>query len=58
MLALDGFDVELDPDRPPAVLAVRHAAFVGTRWAVDVWEPSAGFVAALAVEGVAELVVK
>jgi 4'-phosphopantetheinyl transferase len=55
VLALEGFDVELDPDRPPAVLAVRHAAFVGTRWAVGVWEPAAGFVAALAVEGAAEL---
>src|SRR5581483_10814794 len=51
VLALDGFDVELAPDRPPAVLAVRHAAFVGTRWAVGVWEPAAGFTAALAVEG-------
>lgn len=56
VLALDGFDVELDPDRPPAVLDVRHPAFVGSRWAVGVWEPAAGFTAALAVEGVSELV--
>lgn len=55
VLALDGFDVELDPDRPPAVLDVRHPAFVGARWAVGVWEPAAGFTAAMAVEGVAEL---
>jgi 4'-phosphopantetheinyl transferase len=55
VLALDGFDVEIDPDRPPAVLEVRHEAFTGTRWSVGVWEPAAGFVAALAVEGVAEL---
>lgn len=55
VLALDGFDVELDPGRPPAVLAVRHEAFVGTRWAVGAWEPVAGFAAALAVEGEGEL---
>src|SRR5207237_120142 len=55
VLALDGFDVELDPDRPPAVLALRHPAFTETRWAVAVWEPAAGFTAALAVEGAVEL---
>ena len=55
VLALDGFDVELDPDRPPAVLALRHPAFTETRWAIDAWEPAPGYVAALAVEGAERL---
>ncbi|HUR53046.1 MAG TPA: 4'-phosphopantetheinyl transferase superfamily protein [Gemmataceae bacterium] len=46
---LDGFDVELDPERPPRVLAVRHAAFAGCAWAVESWEPAPGFTAAIAV---------
>ena len=48
---LDGFDVELDPARPPAVLAVRHPLFAGPGWAVADWEPAPGFAAAVAVEG-------
>jgi 4'-phosphopantetheinyl transferase len=49
---LDGFDVELDPARPPAVLAVWHPALAGVGWAVGDWEPAPGFAAAVAVEGV------
>lgn len=52
---LDGFDMELDPARPPAVLAVRHAAFAGDGWAVADWEPAAGFAAAVAVEAAGPL---
>jgi 4'-phosphopantetheinyl transferase len=48
---LDGFDVELDPARPPAVLAVRDAALCGPGWAVAHWEPGPGYTAAVAVEG-------
>lgn len=48
---LDAFDVDLDPARPPAVLAVRDAALAGGGWAVAAWEPAAGFAAAVAVEG-------
>lgn len=48
---LDGFDVELDPSRPPAVLAVRHPALSAEGWMVAEWEPAPGFAAALAVEG-------
>jgi 4'-phosphopantetheinyl transferase len=48
VLTLDGFDVELHPDRPPAVLAARHPDLVGTAWALAAWEPVAGFAAAVA----------
>jgi 4'-phosphopantetheinyl transferase len=47
---LDAFDVELDPVRPPAVLAVRHHALASNGWTVADWEPASGFVAAIAVE--------
>jgi 4'-phosphopantetheinyl transferase len=47
---LDGFDVEINPARPPAVLAVRHEAFAGDSWSVADWEPAPGFAAAVAVE--------
>ena len=48
---LDMFDVELDPARPPAVLAVRDAALQAAGWAVAHWEPNPGYAAAVAVEG-------
>lgn len=48
---LDGFDVELDPGKPPAVLAVRHPTLAGEGWAVADWQPAAGFAAAIALEG-------
>ena len=47
---LDAFDVELDPTRPPAVLAVRDAVLAGGGWALAAWEPAPGFLAALALE--------
>jgi 4'-phosphopantetheinyl transferase len=53
---LDGFDVELHPDRPPAVLSVRHASLAADGWMVADWEPEPGFAAALAVEGVGRVV--
>lgn len=52
---LDGFDVELDPARPPAVLAIRHSSLAGEGWRVADWEPAPGFAAAIAVEGSGEL---
>jgi 4'-phosphopantetheinyl transferase len=51
MHALDGFDVELDPARPPAVLATRHEQLAGCGWAVADWAPAPGYAAAVAVEG-------
>lgn len=48
---LDAFDVELDPERPPAVLAIREAALAAAGWAMAHWSPTAGYVAAIAVEG-------
>lgn len=51
MHALDGFDVELDPSRSPAVLATRHPQLAGCDWAVLDWQPAPGYAAAVAVEG-------
>ncbi|HEX4611649.1 MAG TPA: 4'-phosphopantetheinyl transferase superfamily protein [Urbifossiella sp.] len=51
MHALDGFDVELDPARPPAVLTARHPQLAGTEWVVADWCPAPGYIAAVAVEG-------
>jgi 4'-phosphopantetheinyl transferase len=48
---LDGFDVELDPARPPGVLAARHSSLAGDGWAVADWSPTSGFAAAIALEG-------
>ena len=48
---LDGFDVELDPAKPAAVLAARHEVFAGEGWTVADWEPAPGFAAAIAIEG-------
>ncbi len=48
---LDGFDVELDPGKPAAVLAARHEVFAGDGWTVADWEPAPGFAAAIAIEG-------
>jgi 4'-phosphopantetheinyl transferase len=55
MQYLDGFDVELDPARSAAVLAVRHAALASSGWVVADWEPSPGFAAAVAIEGRGEM---
>ncbi len=51
MEALDGFDVELDPRQPAAVLGVRHTQLLGCGWAVADWCPVPGYAAAVAVEG-------
>ena len=50
MQSLDGFDVELDPDRPPAVLLARHAMIASASWAVQDWIPAEGYVAAIAAD--------
>ena len=55
MQYLDGFDVELDPSRSPAVLAVRHETLASSGWVVADWEPSPGFAAAVAIEGSGEM---
>ncbi len=55
MQYLDGFDVELDPDRPSAVLAVRHPALAGTSWSVRDWTPAEGYAGAIATEVRTEL---
>jgi 4'-phosphopantetheinyl transferase len=55
---LDGFDVELDPDRPPGVLAIRHEALASSGWQVADWQPEPGFAAALAVEGSGGLMIE
>ncbi len=47
---LDGFDVELDPGRPAAVLAARHPALCGREWRLMAWEAAAGFAAAVALQ--------
>jgi 4'-phosphopantetheinyl transferase len=47
---LESFDVELDPRRPPAVLAARHPELADRRWGLTAWEPVPGFAAAVAVE--------
>ncbi|MFO0801894.1 MAG: 4'-phosphopantetheinyl transferase superfamily protein [Gemmataceae bacterium] len=52
---LDAFDVDLNPDRPAGVLAVRHESLASAGWMVSDWQPEPGFAAALAVEGPGEL---
>jgi 4'-phosphopantetheinyl transferase len=51
VLALDTFDVEMDPSRPPAVHAVRDPGLAGTAWGLGAWEAAPGYAAAVAVEG-------
>jgi 4'-phosphopantetheinyl transferase len=55
VLALDTFDVEMDPARPPAVLAARDLGLGGTAWALGAWEAAPGYAAAVAVEGAGTL---
>jgi 4'-phosphopantetheinyl transferase len=52
---LDRFDVELDPARPPGVLAAEADPFGGSGWSVADWEPAPGFAAAVAVEAAGPL---
>src|SRR5581483_6123571 len=45
---LDGFDVELHPGRPAALLAARHPALAGMGLELAAWEPAGGYAAAVA----------
>jgi len=46
---LSEFDVELNPERPPVLLAVRHPELVARQLTLTAWEPVAGFAAAVAM---------
>lgn len=46
---LETFDVELDPRRPPALIAARNAALVDVAWSLACWVPAEGFKAAVAL---------
>jgi len=52
---LDGFDVELHPERPAALVAARHPVVASSAWSLAAWEPVGGYVAAVAIEGAGEL---
>jgi 4'-phosphopantetheinyl transferase len=55
---LADFDVELHPERPPRVNAVRDPQLAGTDWALAEWVTPDAAAVALAVEGTVELVVE
>ncbi|MBA4186659.1 MAG: hypothetical protein C0467_01435 [Planctomycetaceae bacterium] len=46
---LSEFDVELDPERPPVLLAARHPELVAKRLTLSAWEPATGFAGAVAL---------
>ena len=48
---LDGFDVELNPLCPAALLAARHPVLAGMGLGLAAWEPAGGYAAAVAIEG-------
>lgn len=52
---LDTFDVQLNPDQPARLLASRHPELMSCQWALAGLAPAEGYVAAIAVEGVAEI---
>ncbi len=52
------FDVELHPECPPRVNAVRDPQLAGPGWALAEWRTPDGAAVALAVEGAGELVVE
>jgi 4'-phosphopantetheinyl transferase len=52
---LDGFDIELHPERPAALLAARHPVVAAASWTLAAWEAEPGYAAAVAVEGAGEL---
>jgi 4'-phosphopantetheinyl transferase len=52
---LADFDVELHPDRPPRVNAVRDPQLAGVEWALAEWVTADNAAVALAVEGAADL---
>jgi 4'-phosphopantetheinyl transferase len=53
---LADFDVELNPERPPRLLAARDPQLAGPGWALTEWTTRDGAAVALAVEGVGDLV--
>lgn len=55
---LDGFDVEINPTCPAALLATRHPVLAGADWTLAAWEPAAGYSAAIAAEGRNQLVIE
>lgn len=55
---LADFDVELHPDRPPRVNAVRAPQLAGAGWALTEWHTGADIAVALAVEGARDLIVE
>jgi 4'-phosphopantetheinyl transferase len=55
---LADFDVELHPECPPCVNAVRDPQLAGAGWALAEWSTSDQVIVAVAVEGTAELVVE
>lgn len=55
---LADFDVELHPQRPPRVNAVRDPQLAGAGWALTEWRTPDNAAIALAVEGVSLLVVE
>lgn len=52
---LDEFDVELHPERPPALLSARHTIVAACPWVLAAWQPARDYVAAIALEGAGEL---
>jgi 4'-phosphopantetheinyl transferase len=48
---LDGFDVELHPSRPAALLAARHPAIAASTWGLAAWQPAPDYAGAIAIEG-------
>lgn len=50
-LALDEFDVSLDPAQPAQLLATRDDPAQASRWQMQALDPGDGYVAALVVEG-------
>jgi 4'-phosphopantetheinyl transferase len=55
---LADFDVELNPQRPPRVLAVRAPHLASSGWALTEWVADGNAAIALAAEGASELVVE
>ena len=48
--ALDAFDVELHPARPPALLDARQPELAAATWQLSAWEPAPGYRAAVALQ--------
>lgn len=50
-IALDSFEVSLEPERPPALIATLDDPDEAGRWSLHELDPGPGYAAALAVEG-------